>query len=209
MHRLTEEIIASRDWRMRELEALKKMSVVTLSKSSEEVRKQYNRMCVPYIYAHWEGFIVQSFRKMISYINSLNIPKKNIRNELYAFSLVDVIRPLAGKQSFDQVRNFVEKFVTDYEQKFYMDTSVLTAKSNLNYAQIEDILNHFGMSNNLTVYKQWINQMINIRNKIAHGENGISIDYTYIESAVGKMYAMYDIIILEINDYLEHKRYMK
>ena len=51
--------------------------------------------------------------------------------------------------------------------------------------------------------------MINIRNKIAHGENGISIDYTYIESAVGKMYEMYDIIILEINDYLEHKRYMK
>lgn len=52
MHPLTNEIIASREWRMRELEDLKKVGILALNTYPQKVKNQYYRMCIPYIYAH-------------------------------------------------------------------------------------------------------------------------------------------------------------
>lgn len=53
MHQLTEEIIASKEWRIRELEALKKIGIIALNEYPLRQKEQYYRMCIPYIYAHW------------------------------------------------------------------------------------------------------------------------------------------------------------
>lgn len=76
MHPLTNEIIASREWRMRELEDLKKVGILALNTYPKKVKNQYYRMCIPYIYAHWEGFIVESFKQLISFLNDLHLDKK-------------------------------------------------------------------------------------------------------------------------------------
>ena len=52
MHPLTNEIIASREWRMRELEDLKKVGILALNTYPQKVKNQYYRMCIPYIYLH-------------------------------------------------------------------------------------------------------------------------------------------------------------
>lgn len=101
MHQLTEEILASREWRIRELEALKKIGIIALNEYPLKVKQQYYRMCIPYIYAHWEGFVVESFKLLITYLNNEHLDKKMVINELYTFSLQNVLKPLAGKQSFE------------------------------------------------------------------------------------------------------------
>lgn len=53
MHRLTEEIIASKEWRIRELETLKKIGIIALNTHPIREKQQYYRMCIPYIYAHY------------------------------------------------------------------------------------------------------------------------------------------------------------
>ena len=208
MHQLTSEIIASREWRVRELENLKRIGKLDLTTYSEKVREQYYRMCVPYIYAHWEGFIVESFKQLISYLNGLHLEKKKVRHELYTFSLQDILRPLAGKQSFEQSCQFVEKFTNDYEKELYIDPALLTAKSNLNYKQLTIIFEKFAMDNHCIEYKGEINQLVNQRNRIAHGENGITVEYEYFSDKFSMLQKIFDILILDFEKYLSEKLYL-
>ena len=209
MHPLTNEIIASREWRVRELESLKKVGILALNNYPQKVKDQYYRMCIPYIYAHWEGFIVESFKQLISYLNDLHLDKKLVRNELYAFSLQDVLKPLAGKQGFEQICQFVEKFTGDYDRALYIDPILLSAKSNLNYKQLTIILGKFGMENCLTKYRSEINQLVNQRNRIAHGENGITVEYANISRKISMLQEIFDIMILNIEEYLFEEKYLR
>lgn len=209
MHKLTEEIIASKEWRIRELESLKKIGIIALNEYTLREQQQYYRMCIPYIYAHWEGFVVESFKLLITYLNNEHLEKNNVINELYTFSLQKVLRPLAGKQSFDQLSQFVEKFVKDFDRELYIEPSLLTANSNLNYKQMTIILSKFGMNNCLEKYKSDINQLVNQRNSIAHGENGIIIEMKHVSDKITILQEVFDLIILEFENYLSQKFYLK
>ncbi len=209
MHPLTNEIIASREWRMRELEDLKKVGILALNTYPQKVKNQYYRMCIPYIYAHWEGFIVESFKQLISFLNNLHLDKKLVRNELYAFSLQDILKPLAGKQSFEQTCQFAQKFTENYDRALYIDPALLTAKSNLNYKQLVVILGKFGMENCLTKYQGEINQLVNQRNRIAHGENGITVEYVNISDKISMLQEIFDLMILKFEEYLSERMYLK
>lgn len=209
MHPLTEEIIASKEWRVRELETLKKIGIIALNTYSLREKQQYYRMCIPYIYAHWEGFVVESFKSLIAYLNNEHLDKKTVVNELYTFSLQNVLKPLAGKQSFEQSYQFVEKFVEDFDKELYIDPSLLTANSNLNYKQLTIILNKFGMDNNLQDYRPEINQLVNQRNSIAHGEYGIIIEKDHVSNKIAVLQEIFDLIILEFENYLSQKLYLK
>ncbi len=209
MHPLTNEIIASREWRMRELEDLKKVGILALNTYPQKVKDQYYRMCIPYIYAHWEGFIVESFKQLISFLNDLHLDKKLVRNELYAFSLQDILKPLAGKQSFEQTCQFAQKFTENYDRALYIDPALLTAKSNLNYKQLVVILGKFGMENCLTKYQGEINQLVNQRNRIAHGENGITVEYAIISDKISMLQEIFDLMILKFEEYLSERMYLK
>lgn len=118
----------SREWRIRELENLKKVGILALNSYPQKIKDQYYRMCIPYIYAHWEGFFDESFKQLISYLNDLHLDKKLVQNERYAFSLQDILKPLAGKQSFEQTCQFTEKFIRNYDRALYIDPALLTAK---------------------------------------------------------------------------------
>lgn len=209
MHQLTEEIIASKEWRIRELESLKKIGIIALNENPLREKQQYYRMCIPYIYAHWEGFVVESFKLLITYINNEKLDKKTVINELYTFSLQKILKPLAGKQSFEQSYRFVEGFVKDFDRELYIDPSLLTANSNLNYKQMTIILNKLGMNNCLEKYKSDINQLVNQRNSIAHGENGIIIEKEHVSNKIAILQEMFDLIILEFENYLSQKMYLK
>ena len=166
-------------------------------------------MCIPYIYAHWEGFIVESFKQLISFLNNLHLDKKLVRNELYAFSLQDILKPLAGKQSFEQTCQFAQKFTENYDRALYIDPALLTAKSNLNYKQLVVILGKFGMENCLTKYQGEINQLVNQRNRIAHGENGITVEYVNISDKISMLQEIFDLMILKFEEYLSERMYLK
>ena len=119
------------------------------------------------------------------------------------------MKPLAGKQSFEQSYQFVEKFVEDFDKELYIDPSLLTANSNLNYKQLTIILNKFGMDNNLQDYRPEINQLVNQRNSIAHGENGIIIEKDHVSNKIAVLQEIFDLIILEFENYLSQKLYLK
>lgn len=153
--------------------------------------------------------MVESFKSLITYLNNEQLNKKSVINELYTFSLQNVLKPLAGKQSFEQSYQFVEKFVKEFDKELYIEPSLLTANSNLNYKQITIIFSKFGMNNCVEKYESDINQLVNQRNSIAHGENGIIIEKDHVSNKIAMLQEIFDMIILEFENYLSQKLYLK
>lgn len=208
---LINEIVADRDWRMQELEFLKKLDKRTLyNQVSEKERNIYYRMCIPIIYAHWEGFISSSFKSLIDCINAQNLSRDEIINELFAFSQKTNFQCLAGKQNFRQRCEFSEKFIISFSKPFKIDTKLLSTKSNLKFEVLEEILSWFNMQPiGYQPYKQQINQLVNIRNAIAHGENSIKITYNDLEKYIKVVNDLFDITITSLQKYLLNEEYRK
>lgn len=74
-----DEVVADRDWRMRELEFIKKLDKKVLyNQLGEGELKVYYRMCIPTVYAHWEGFISTSFKNLIEIVIKMRSNQRNI-----------------------------------------------------------------------------------------------------------------------------------
>ena len=65
------------------------------------------------------------------------------------------------------------------------------------------------MNNCLEKYKLDINQLVNQRNSIAHGENGIIIEKNHVSNKIAMLQEVFDLIILELEKYLSEKKYLK
>ena len=103
----------------------------------------------------------------------------------------------------------MEKFVEDFDKELYIEPSLFNANSNLNYKQMAIILSKFGMINSLEKYKSDINQLVNQRNSIAHGENGIIVEKEHVAKKIFVLQEIFDLLILEFDGYLSKKMYLK
>lgn len=208
MMRIIEEIEASREWRIHELENLKRMALEQFVQKDEILAKQFYRMCIPYIYAHWEGYIVETFKLLIEYLNDLSLKKHKVIPELQTFAVLKNLRPLAGKQSFEQCKEFVSEFRNDYKRSLRIDYKNFSTNSNLNYNQLTTIFSWFGLDIGVEQYKSNINQLVNQRNRIAHGENGIIISREAISKYIEDLNAIFDELLLAIRKYVRDKSYL-
>lgn len=206
---LVDEISADRDWRMRDLAFIKKLDKRLLyGHLTQDELKIYYRMCIPTIYAHWEGFMVSSFKNLISFINSQNLTKDELKNEIFAFSHKDTFSTLAGKQSFKQRCEFSQKFLSTLIRPVKVDTKLFTTKSNLNYEMLEEALSWFCID--IQPYKKHkdnLNKLVNIRNAIAHGENSVQVSYLDIENYIKMVNELLDITIVCLDSYLSEELY--
>ena len=71
------------------------------------------------------------------------------------------------------------------------------------------ILSKFGVENCLAKYQNEINQLVNQRNRIAHGENGITVEYTNISRKISMLQEIFDIMILKFEEYLSKRMYLR
>lgn len=210
MSSLIDEIVASRTWRLRELEQLKKVYVINIKDQTQSFNQQYLRMCIPYIYAHWEGFVVESFKLLIDYINNLKLENTKVTKQLLTFSHLSTLRTLSGKQSFSDCTTFIQKFCILLDsKKLIIDRKNFSTKSNLNYKQLQTIFSWFDLDRNYCKqYETDINNLVNQRNQIAHGENGIIIEYKTVENYVLKLQEIFDMIIIYLEKYIREHLYL-
>lgn len=203
MNDLIDELIAEKEWSIREFQSLKIMNKTLLYGQRQEVIDQYNRMCIPYIYAHWEGYVVQIFRKFVDYINSLKLIDLCVNTSLVTFSKMNKLKKLKGNQDFKKCKEVMSSIYNYYGKPLYIDFNNFTTKSNLNYNQLCSIFNWFELPmGDLVNYRYIIDKLDNVRNSIAHGENGINISYKDIDQYTKKCVEIMDIILLEISNYI-------
>ena len=201
MHKVTEEILETNRWRDGEFAKLK----VNASKPDELL---WCRMCVPMIYAHWEGFVVSSLKILIEYLNGLNLKSNQIPTRLAVLAMGDAYKTLSGKQSFEQRVAFTNKFKVLFDENVKISNKIDT-KSNLNKSVLKEICEIYSFD-----YSKFdslvgdVDRLIHVRNCIAHGENSVVPNFENVEKFIDAVNAAIDIFVAEIDLFVEHEAYL-
>lgn len=200
MHDLIEEILEDNRWRDGELAIFKQ--------NPQKVdTKLWNRMCLPMIYAHWEGYVVNSLKFLIEYLNSLELSPDEVPTKLVVLGLDKSYCSLSGKQSFEQRIEFTNRFKELFQKALKFKKEVDT-KSNLNSKVLKELCNIFGF--NFESFKDFtsdIDRIVTFRNRIAHGENSIVPESEGIEKYIITITAATDTLLTEINDFISNENY--
>ena len=201
VHSVIAEILENNNWRDGEFAKMK-------ANSSAVDEIFWCRMCIPLIYAHWEGFVVDSLKELLKYLNLLKLPATTVPVHLVVLCLGDSYKSLSGKQSFEQRIEFTNKFNLLLTNTIKFKTKIET-KSNLKSDVMRDLCNmfHFDFSKFEDGMPD-IDRLVNVRNSIAHGENSVAPDmqniFKYINST---KYAM-DLLMSEIEEFLSGNKYL-
>lgn len=199
-HDVITEILANNQWRDGELGKYR-------INSHKVDATLWCRMCTPMIYAHWEGFVVDAFKILLAHLNKLDLPATQTPTNLVVLSLGDSYKTLSGKQSFLQRINFTERFGQLLQLNIKFQTKIST-KSNLKSDVLKEICEMFGLSyESFAPYIPDIDRLVNIRNSIAHGENGFVLNNSNIEKYITAIRSAMDILLEEIEIFLDEKRY--
>ncbi|WP_336777563.1 MAE_28990/MAE_18760 family HEPN-like nuclease [Pantoea sp. USHLN256] len=166
------------------------------------------RMCVPMIYAHWEGFVVSSLKMLLKHLNALNLRPTQIPTKLIVVGLGDYYRTLSGKQSFSQRCDFTDRFHNLLSDTIKFKTKVET-KSNLKSEVLNELCQMFDFEfKKFKEVNPILDRLVQVRNCIAHGENSIIPSQQNIEDYIKAVQDGVDILIGEIDNYLTHQNYL-
>ncbi len=201
MHKVIEEITESNSWRDSDFARFK----INAAKVDETL---WCRMCIPMIYAHWEGYVVSSLKILLEYLNKLDLQPENTCTNLIVISLNDTYRSLSGKQSFSQRIEFTRKFSETYNKNLKF-TKKIDTKSNLKSTVLRELCEMFDF--NFDCFKNHtpnIDRLVNIRNSIAHGENSYNPDMENINLYIESVKNAADLLLTEINKFIEKEEYL-
>lgn len=207
---LIEEIISDREWRARELGLIKLIEKTELSvcTSSDKVQL-FRNMTVPMIYAHLEGFYISALQSLADYLNKLGLSSLNVTINLLSLSLKDSYMRLQGDQGYDKRMELTNNIKKTLDNPLNIDRKLVTAKSNLNSKQIICILKDFGIpTEEYKPISTDIDKLVHFRNKIAHGENSITVSYMEYEKFIDIAIKSMDILIVLIDKYINDKQYL-
>ncbi|WP_299493524.1 MAE_28990/MAE_18760 family HEPN-like nuclease [uncultured Shewanella sp.] len=199
-HNLIDEIQAENNWRDGELATFK----VNPQKVDGSL---WNRMCLPMIYAHWEGYVVSSLKLLIDYLNSLKLNPSEVPTNLIVLGLGTKYNSLSGKQSFDQKVVFTDSFIEIFQKKISFKKDIDT-KSNLNSNVLKELCTVFGF--NFESFKGVIgdiDRIVMFRNRIAHGENSILPDSENIEKYIVSITQATDLLLTEIDNFVSNENF--
>lgn len=201
MHEVIEEIIESNKWRDGEFGKFK-----VNSKNVDDAL--WCRMCIPMIYAHWEGFVVSSIKLLLGYLNKLELNSSDVKTNLVVVGLGDSYKSLSGKQSFGQRVEFTDKFIGIFNEELKFSKKVDT-KSNLNskiFIALCEMLTF--ESSAFQEYSGDIDRLVNVRNSIAHGENSIVVNMDNVKKYIDAVTKSMDILTSEIQKFIEGEEYL-
>ena len=157
-------------WRRKELHVMK-----SLVESVSHAKKQaLLRGAVPALYAHWEGFVKTACRSYFDYVRG----RKLRMNELCVPILSTVFRKrlkrVAGDETLDSHRDFADWLLNEWPKRAQMPkTEEIVSTSNLNSVVFKGFITGLGLpyvDDYARAEKPVIDELVNARNHLAHGE---------------------------------------
>ncbi|MCU7695583.1 MAE_28990/MAE_18760 family HEPN-like nuclease [Haoranjiania flava] len=172
-----DEIVADIEWRVSELATLKSLPIrYSFRDDHKELQIKYT---IPAIYAIWEGFVKNCFSIYSNHLNSLAISRTDIALSLLTHQLdseCDFNNPRINFDAKKRLVNVIDSLLTN---TINIKPSIPT-ESNVNFKVLNKILERFCIDKVDETYEQKLNKLLLFRNKIAHGENSISVNMNNI-----------------------------
>lgn len=175
---LSDKVIGEFSWRRKELTLLKNK----IPSVKNPLQSAMIRATLPLLYAHWEGFVKVSLSYYLEFVSYKGLKHNELKTQFIALSLQKKIGALKENsiQSKTQIIDFI--FSSSGKQSNIPTKNIINTKSNLKYDVLDEILFIMDLKDvHFESQEELINDLVNERNYIAHGEHKL-IDYdTFIE----------------------------
>lgn len=165
-HDLTRLIGEDYTWRRKELKIIKDQ----IPSTSSPLQNAALRFAVPILYAHWEGFTKKSCEYYLEFISTRYLKHAELKPQFVALSLTKKLGRLEIKNIEEKTKT-VELLLNELNSSSNIPTkNIIQTKSNLKFDILEEILFILGLDlNKFTPYRELINDLVDARNNIAHG----------------------------------------
>lgn len=204
--KVLEEISLDIDWRNEEL---KKIEIISSTLIDDDL-KFFLKTIVPLLYAHWEGFVVSSLKKIFKYLNNLKLNSDNYCDIYLTTAYEQTLKSLEDSTGFDKRKKHLINLYRSFKEEVKLDEKIDT-KSNLNFKVLLEICKKINL--NYTKFKSYeaeLNELVNIRNSISHGENAYTFyRYEDIEQYINLIKDLMLDFQSELQDLLKQEKYKK
>jgi MAE_28990/MAE_18760-like HEPN len=157
-------------WRKREIILFNSQ----LDKTNAEFTRALLRGSVALLYAHWEGFVKNACHFYLCYLASCGLQFSQLIPELAALALRARISEAILAKKISMRADLVRDIRDRAEERVNIPTSrdAVRTESNLTFGVLTEILTSVGCdAGRYAIYADLIDdQLVNARNKIAHGE---------------------------------------
>ncbi len=156
-------------WRKREL------SLIGINyASAKNTNKEYFwRSGIVLIYAHWEGFVKKSAQAYLSYIVFKGYKYSQLKNNFLALGIPEQFQGDMAVKKFNSYEVIVDFMTNRSEDKFLCNLdNAINTQSNLKFEVFNEIVTIIDIKDDYFDLKKNLidQQLLNYRNKIAHGE---------------------------------------
>lgn len=209
-------------WRKQEMIFLKNM-LAEINK--EDSQDKYRKSLIVMLYSHFEGFCKTSLLIYVNYINSLNLKRKEVNENLRAASMNDIFKKYDNPdkkcdifrrtlpddtvihKEFRKV-DFVIQFNDFLEEINRLDDDIINTESNLRFPILQKNLYRLGIDyEKFRPFEKNINQLVNLRNSIAHGSEKMGIKENVYNKLENSIFDTMNNLILIINEIVQEEQF--
>ena len=156
-------------WRKKELSLIS----TNYASSKKANREYFWRSGVVLIYAHWEGFVKKSSQAYLNYLVFKGYKYSQLKNNFLALGIPEQFQGDMAVKKFNSYEVIVDFLINRSEDKFLCNfDNAINTQSNLKFDVFNEIVSILDIKDNFFDLKKNLidQQLLNYRNKIAHGE---------------------------------------
>lgn len=175
---LSDKIYAELSWRRKELTLVK--SKIPLEKNP--LQSAMIRASIPLLYAHWEGFVKLTMSYYLEFVSNKYLKNNELKTQFVALSLQSKLGDLSNSNFENRTKIIDFIFNEINKQSNIPKKNIINTKSNLRFDVLKEILFILDLQDShIDTQKDLINDLVDERNYIAHGEHKL-IDYPTFEN---------------------------
>lgn len=194
---LTDKVVADLSWRRKELALIKNK----IPNEKNSLQSALIRATLPLLYAHWEGFVKVTMSYYLEYVSNKYLKNSELKTSFIALSLQNKLGDL-NNSNFSNRTKIIDFIFNDIEKQSKIPKkNIINTKSNLSFNVLQEILFILDLEDNhIESQKDLINDLVNERNYIAHGEHTL-IDYETFDNFYDDIIALMEYLrtIIENN----------
>ena len=163
---------------------LAQLDLLFQTTSPEEKRNIINRLIIPHIYSHYEGFIKSSSILFLKYIIATYDPKKDLSENIFALNMRKLIKNSSKSNKIKEHMDLINKAKTKPAKLEFNPEQIIDTHDNLKSEYLKEIMYTCGIQ-----YDEYWQEksffidfiLLKNRNLISHGELSPINDETVLE----------------------------
>ncbi|WP_304543228.1 MAE_28990/MAE_18760 family HEPN-like nuclease [Sulfurimonas microaerophilic] len=193
---LTNKLAEELGWRRKELTIIQN-KIPTTKNAMQSV---FLRSAVPLLYAHWEGFVKVTLSCYLEYVSSKHLTNDKLQYSFLALSLQNKIGDLEVNSIINKTK-VVETLFNEYTNRSNIPKKgIINTKSNLKYDVFQEMLLILNLEeSSFSAKKDLINDLVDMRNHIAHGEY-LQVDLKLYNEFHNDIIALFEVIKTQIEN---------